>query len=117
MVAHFDLPWFGVLDSSFQEWINRYIDLIGCLSPASSTLLRTSITQLKGDKYKVIHNVDIVEGKYKPIVMGKKEFGEKGATAGLVVRVTKESGLCVLEGLVSMVDKGVLGLALIKNRR
>ena len=33
-----------------------------------------------------------------------------------MVRVTKDSGLCVLEGLISMVDKGVLGLALIKKR-
>ena len=49
-------------------------------------------------------------------MMGKKEFGEKGATAGLMVRVTKDSGLCVFEGLISMVDKGVLGLALIKKR-
>ena len=44
-------------------------------------------------------------------MMGKKEFGEKGATAGLMVRVTKDNGLCVLEGLILMVDKGVLGLA------
>ena len=50
-------------------------------------------------------------------MMGKKEFGEKGATDGLMVRVTKYSGLCVLEGLVSMVHKGVLRLALIKKRR
>ena len=50
-------------------------------------------------------------------MMGKKEFGEKGATAGLMVRVTKDSGLCVLEGLISMVDKGVLGLVLINKRR
>ena len=50
-------------------------------------------------------------------MMGKKEFGEKGATADLMVRVTKYSGLCVLEGLFSMVDKGVLGLALFKKRR
>ena len=33
-----------------------------------------------------------------------------------MVRVTKDSGLCVLEGLISMVDKGVLGLSLIKKR-
>ena len=46
----------------------------------------------------------------------KREFGEKGVTAGLMVRVKKDSGLCVLEGLISMVDKGVLGLALIKKR-
>ena len=50
-------------------------------------------------------------------MMGKKDFGEKGATDGLVVRVTKDNGLCVLEGLISMVDKGVLGLALIKKCR
>ena len=42
-------------------------------------------------------------------MMFKKEFGEKGAKAGLMVRVTKDSGLYVLEGLISMVDKGVLG--------
>ena len=58
-----------------------------------------------------------MEGEDQPIVMGKKDFGEKGETAGLVVRVTKDSGLCVLEGLISMVDKGVLGLELIKKRR
>ena len=50
-------------------------------------------------------------------MMGKKEFGEKGATAGLMVNVTKDSGLCVLEGLILMVYKGVLRLALIKKRR
>ena len=49
--------------------------------------------------------------------MGKKEFGEKGVTSGLMARVTKYSGLCVLEGLISMVDKGVLGSALFKKRR
>ena len=37
-------------------------------------------------------------------MMGKKEFGEKGATDDLMVRVTKDNGLCVLEGLISMVD-------------
>ena len=50
-------------------------------------------------------------------MMNKKEFEEKGATAGLMVRVTKDRVLCVLEGLISMVDKGVLGFALIKKRR
>ena len=50
-------------------------------------------------------------------MMRKKDFGLKGAMAGLMLRVTKDSGLCVLEGFISMVDKGVLGLALIKKRR
>ena len=60
-------------------------------------------------------------------MMGKKDFEEKGATAGLMVRTTKplwgtgkvvvvDSGLCVLEGLISMVQKGVFGSALINNQ-
>ena len=34
-----------------------------------------------------------------------------------MVRVTKDSGLCVIEGLISMMGKGVLGLVLTKKRR
>ena len=71
-------------------------------------------------KYKVIYNVDIVEGKDLPRVMGKKEFEEKGATSGLMERkkkllwrigkvVVMDIGLCVLEVLIPMVEKGVFG--------
>ena len=35
---------------------------------------------------------------------------------GIVNVVVMDSGLCVLEGLISMVEKGVFGLALIKKR-
>ena len=79
-------------------------------------------------KSKVIYNVYIMEGKDRPIVMGKKEFEEKEATSGLMVRTTKplwwagkvvvvDSGFYVLEGFISMVKKGVFGLALIKKQR
>ena len=61
-------------------------------------------------------------------MMGKKDFEEKGSTSGLVVKMTKHLwrtckvvvmyiGLCVLEGLNSMVLKGVFGSAFIKNQR
>ena len=60
--------------------------------------------------------------------MVKKEFGEKGAMADLMVRTTKklwgtgevvemDSRFCVLEGLISMDGKCVLGSELIKKRR
>ena len=60
--------------------------------------------------------------------MGKKEFEEKGRTSGLMVSMTNplwetgklvvmDSGFCVLELLISLVDKGAFGLALIKKRR
>ena len=79
-------------------------------------------------KSKVIYNVDIVEGKDWPRVMGKKEFEEKEYMDGLMVIKTKKLwgtgkvvvmniGFYVLERLISMVEKGVLELALIKKWR
>ena len=70
-------------------------------------------------KSKVIYNVEIVEGKDRPRVMGKKEFEEKGATAGLTVRmknplwetgkvVVMDRRSCVMEGLISMVENGMV---------
>ena len=60
------------------------------------------------DKSKVIFNVEIVEGKDRPIVMVNKEFGEKGDTDGLMVSIEEplwgtdkvvimDSVLCVLD--------------------
>ena len=60
--------------------------------------------------------------------MGKKDFEDKGATDGFMVRTTKtlygtgkgvvmDSGFCVLEGLISMAENNFLGLALIKKQR
>ena len=59
-------------------------------------------------------------------MMDKKECEEKGAEADLMVRMTNpiwgtgkvvvmDSGFCVLEVFISMVEKGVLGSALIKK--
>ena len=59
-------------------------------------------------------------------MMGKKEFGEKGATSGLMVRTTKflwgsgkavvvDSGFLVLEIFISMFYKSVFGLDLINK--
>ena len=68
-----------------------------------------------------------MDGEDQPIVMGKKEFEEKGETADLMVRITDplwvtgkvvvmDRGFCVLEGLISMVEKGFGGSTLIKKR-
>ena len=58
--------------------------------------------------------------------MGRKEFDDKGETEGLMVQtkntiwetgkvVIMESGFCVLEWLILMVERGILGSALIKK--
>ena len=62
-----------------------------------------------------------MEGKYQPILMGKKDFEEKGVTSGLMVGMKKPlwgagevlimyRSFCVLEVLISMVDKGLFGV-------
>ena len=59
---------------------------------------------------------------------GKKEFEEKGVTDGLMTRTTKPlwgtgkvvvvgSGLYVLEGLISVVERFFWGSALMKKQR
>ena len=59
-------------------------------------------------------------------MMVKKYFEEKLGATSLVVSITKPlwgtgkvvvvySGFCVLEGWISMMDKGILGSSLIKK--
>ena len=77
MAAHFDPSWFSVLDESVQEWINHYT-CPGCMFvPRNPHLFGGNYHTIPCAKYKVIYNVDIVEGKDQPIVMGEKYFEEK----------------------------------------
>ena len=74
MVAQFELPWVGDLDESFQEWLNRYAWPSWMLVPWNPHTFENEYHTIACDKYKVIYNVEIAEGKDRPIVMGKKEF-------------------------------------------
>ena len=128
MAAHFDPSWVSVLDESIQEWINHYTCPGWMFVPCKTQPSGNEYHTITCAKSKVIYNVRIVEGKDRPRVMGKKESEEKGVTASLMVRMKKQfwgtgkvvvidRGFCVMEGLISMVEKGVFGLALIKKRR
>ena len=118
MAAHFYPSWVSVLGESIHEWINLYTCPGWMPPPHKPHLFGNYYHKIECDKSKVIYNVEIVEGEDRPRVMGKKEFEEKGATAGLTVRmknllwgtekvVVVNSGFCVLEGLILMVQKGV----------
>ena len=107
MAAHFYPSWVIVLGESIHEWINLYTCPGWMFPPRKPHLFGNDYHKIECDKSKVIYNVEIVEGKDRPRVMGKKEFEEKGATAGLMVMMTNplwvtgeflimESGLCVL---------------------
>ena len=124
MAAHFQPSYVSVLYESILEWINRYNFPGWMFVPRKTHPFGDEYYTIECAKSKFIYIVDIVEGKYRPRVMGKKEFEEKGSTAGLMVRTTKllwgtgkvvfmESGLCVLEVLIPMFKKGVLGSELI----
>ena len=60
MVAHFDLIWVGVLDESFQEWINHYT-WTGCVFvPWKPHTFKNYYRTIACDKSEVIYNVEIV---------------------------------------------------------
>ena len=127
MEARFDPSWVSVLDESIQWCINLY-NLPGCIFvPRKPHPFGNQYHTIACDETKVVYNFYIVEDKDQPRDMGKKYFEEKGQTSGLVVRITMpllgkgkvlvvDSGLYVPEGLVSIVEKGVLGSAIIKKR-
>ena len=114
MAAHFYPSWVSVLDDSIKEWINRYTFPGWMFIPCKPQLLGNEYHKIACDQSKVIYNVEIVEGKDQPIVMGKKELEEKGATDGLMERIKNplwgtrkvavmDSVFCVLEVLIIMV--------------
>ena len=128
MVAHFYPSWVSVIGESTKEWINRYTLPGWIFVPRKPHPLGNEYHTILCDKSKFIYNVEIMEGGDRPIVMGKKEFEEKGTTAGLMVRMKNmlwrkgkvlfmDIGLYVLEVLILMVEKVFLGLVLIKKRR
>ena len=117
MAEIFDPSWVSVLDESIQEWINC-CTRPGCMFvPHNPHPFGNEHHTIACELSKVIYHVEIVEGKDLPRGMGRKEFDEKGATSGLMVRMTKpiwgmgkvvimDSRLCILEGLILMVEKG-----------
>ena len=87
MAAHFESSWISVTYESIQEWINHYTFPGSMFVPRKPHPFGNEYHTIACDKSKVIHNVDIVEGNNRPRVMSKREFEEKGLTAGLMVRI------------------------------
>ena len=80
--AHFDPSWFSVIDESIQEYINRYNLPMWIFAPQNPHRFENEYHTIACAKSKVIYNVEIVEEKDRPRVMGKKDFEDKGAMAG-----------------------------------
>ena len=85
--AHFYPSWVSVLYDSIQEWINRYTCPGRIFVSLKPHPFGNENNKISCDRYRVIYNVEIAEGKDRPIVMGKKDFEEKGATDGLTARI------------------------------
>ena len=114
MAAHFDPSWVSDLGESIQKEINRYTCPGWMFVPRKPHPFGNQYHTVTCAKSKVIYNVDIFEGKDQPRVVSKKDFEGRGATAGLMVRMTKllqgtsnmvvvDSGFCEMEGLIPMV--------------
>ena len=71
-------------------------------------------------------SIDIVEGKDRPIQIGRKEYYEEGGTSLLLLQLAKslfgtsklvilDSNLFVLKYIVSLKKRGIYASSLIKN--
>ena len=86
--AHFDPSWVSVLDESIHDCINNYTCPGWIFVSCKPHPFENDYHTIVWAKSKVIYNIEIVEGKYRPRVMVEKEFEEKVAAAGLMVRMT-----------------------------
>ena len=74
MEANFDPSCVRVLDESSQDCINRYTFPRWMFVPHKPRPFGNEYHTTACAKYKVIYNVEILEGKDRPIVMGENEF-------------------------------------------
>ena len=75
MVAHFDPPWVSVIDESIQECINLCRFSGWMFVPHKSHPFGNKYYKISCDKSKFIYNVEILERKYRPRVMGLRRMG------------------------------------------
>ena len=83
MAVHFDPSCVSVIYQSIQERINYYNCPGRVFVPCKPRPFGNNYHTIVFAKSKVVYNVDIVEGEDRPILMGKKEFEERGETAVL----------------------------------
>ena len=111
MAAYFYPSWVSVLDESIQEWNNRYTCPGRMFVPHKPHPFGEKYHTIECSKSKFVGNVEIVEGKSRPRVIGKKKFQENRDMDGFMVSITKklwrigkvtvmDSGFCVLEILI-----------------
>ena len=74
MAARFDPSWVGVFCDSIHEWINLYTWHRWMFVPCKACPFVNEYHTIECTKYKIIYNVDIVEGEDQTRVMDNKEF-------------------------------------------
>ena len=77
MAAHFDPSWVGVLGESIQEWINCYTCPGWMFFLCKPHHFGRDYHTVACAKSKVVYNVEIVEGKDRPILTSKNYFKER----------------------------------------
>lgn len=115
------------LDESMAIWLNQYCPGWMCV-PRKPHPFGNKRHTLADTYPNVIFRSELVEGKDRPEVLGKREFAEKGETVGTMLRLSKplwnsgkiveiDSSFCVARGIVEMKKRGVYGDGLVKKRR
>lgn len=128
MAAFFLPAWIVCLDESMSIWHSRWTCPGWVFCPRKPHPFGNEYHTICCGLSGILFDFEIVEGKDHPTELPPPEFSGFGATAGLLLRLTKsihntaryvvlDSGFCVLQALVALRTFGVFAGALIKKRR
>ena len=128
MEAEFLPSWINAIDESMSKWLNEFMCPGFMYVPRKPWPFGNEYQDAVCCFSDILWRVDLREGKDHPRHLGEKEHKNLGCTTGVLLRLTKpiwasgkvvvlDSGFCVLQGLVELLQKGVYAHALIKKQR
>ena len=128
MAKFFITGWVSCLDESMSVWTNRWTCPGFMYVPRKPHPMGNEYHSICCSSSVIMYQVELAEGKYRTKELQKGEFGEKGKTSGLLLRLCKplfgtgklvilDSGFCVLAAVIELMKFGVYASALIKKRR
>ena len=128
MTDEFVAGWVVCLDESMSKWVNQYTCPGFMVVPRKPWPFGNEYHSIVCGLCDIMFKIELVEGKDEPPQRPPLQHSEKGKTAGLMLRLTKDlvgrgtvvvldSGFCVLEGIIELRKKGIYAQAVIKKRR
>ena len=120
MSKNFSPSWINTIDESISKWINEFTCPGFMYIPRKPWPFGNEYHDAGCADSAIIWQVDLREGKDRPVQLGGKEHDDRGKTTGTLLQLTKPvhgTGKVFVLALVELKKCGVYAHALIKKRR